>query len=90
MENNNAAKCPFSGGMVKKSAGAGTSNRDWWPHQLKLHILRQHSELSNPMEKDFDYAAAFASLDLAAVKKDIEAIMTTSQDWWPADYGHYG
>ena len=90
MENNNAAKCPFSGGMIKQSAGAGQVNRDWWPHQLKLNILRQHSELSNPLDKDFDYAAAFESLDLAAVKKDIEACMTTSQDWWPADYGHYG
>ena len=90
MENNSAAKCPFSGGTVKKSAGAGTSNRDWWPNQLKTHILRQHSELSNPMDKDFNYAEAFASLDLAAVKKDIEEVMTTSQDWWPADYGHYG
>lgn len=90
MENNNAAKCPFSGGMIKQSAGAGTSNRDWWPHQLKLNILRQHSELSNPMDKDFNYAEAFQSLDLAAVKKDIEACMTTSKDWWPADYGHYG
>ena len=90
MENNSAAKCPFSGGTVKKSAGAGTGNRDWWPNQLKTHILRQHSELSNPMEKDFNYAAAFASLDQAAVKKDIEEVMTTSQDWWPADYGHYG
>ncbi|MCA6495618.1 MAG: catalase-peroxidase, partial [Chitinophagaceae bacterium] len=90
MENNSAAKCPFSGGTVKKSAGAGTSNRDWWPNQLKTYILRQHSELSNPMDKDFNYAEAFASLDLAAVKKDIEEVMTTSQDWWPADYGHYG
>jgi catalase-peroxidase len=90
MENNNAAKCPFSGGMIKQSAGAGPVNRDWWPHQLKLNILRQHSELSNPLDKDFDYAAAFESLDLAAVKQDIEACMTTSQDWWPADYGHYG
>jgi catalase-peroxidase len=90
MENNNAAKCPFSGGMIKQSAGAGQVNRDWWPHQLKLNILRQHSELSNPLDKDFDYTAAFESLDLAAVKKDIEACMTTSQAWWPADYGHYG
>jgi len=90
MENNNAAKCPFSGGMIKQSAGSGPVNRDWWPHQLKLNILRQHSELSNPLDKDFDYAAAFESLDLAAVKKDIEACMTTSQEWWPADYGHYG
>ncbi len=86
---NGAAKCPFSGGMVKKSAGGGSINRDWWPNQLKLNILRQHSSLSNPMG-DFNYAEAFKSLDLAALKKDIVALMTTSQDWWPADYGHYG
>jgi catalase-peroxidase len=92
------ATCPFSGTALnpgkgtalKHSAGAGTRNRDWWPNQLKLNILRQHSELSNPMNADFDYAEAFKSLDLATVKKDIEAVMTTSQDWWPADYGHYG
>lgn len=87
---NGAAKCPFTSGLLKKSAGNGTSNRDWWPNQLKLNILRQHSSLSNPMGDDFNYAAAFQSLDLAAVKKDIFELMTTSQDWWPADYGHYG
>lgn len=87
---NGAAKCPFVGGAVKKSAGNGVSNRDWWPNQLKLNILRQHSELSNPMGKDFNYAEAFKSLDLAAVKQDIYDLMTQSQDWWPADYGHYG
>ncbi|MFM1794442.1 MAG: catalase/peroxidase [Bacteroidota bacterium] len=83
------AKCPFSG-AVKQVAGRGTQNVDWWPNQLKLNILRQHSTLSNPMGEDFDYAAAFKSLDLAAVKKDIIDVLTTSQDWWPADYGHYG
>jgi catalase-peroxidase len=83
------AKCPFSG-AVKQVAGRGTQNVDWWPNQLKLNILRQHSSLSNPMGESFDYAAAFKSLDLAAVKKDIVTALTTSQDWWPADYGHYG
>jgi catalase-peroxidase len=78
-------KCPFH-----HAAGEGTSNRDWWPSQLKLKILHQHSSLSDPLDKDFNYAEAFKSLDLAAVKKDILAVMTTSQDWWPADFGHYG
>lgn len=87
---NGAGKCPFSGGTVKQSAGGGTRNRDWWPNQLNLGILRQHSSLSNPMGDDFNYAEEFKSLDLAAVKQDIVDLMTTSQDWWPADYGHYG
>ena len=87
---NSESKCPFTGGMLKKAAGSGTRNRDWWPNQLKLNILRQQSELSNPMGDNFDYASEFKSLDLAAVKKDIVDLMTTSQDWWPADYGHYG
>lgn len=91
MENNTAiSKCPFHNGTLKQSAGSGTRNRDWWPNQLKLNILRQHSELSDPMDPSFDYAKEFQSLDLAAVKKDIVELMTTSQDWWPADYGHYG
>ncbi len=85
-----AAKCPFHGGALKQSAGGGTRNRDWWPNQLNLNILRQNSELSNPMGKGFDYAAEFKKLDLNAVKKDIIALMTNSQEWWPADYGHYG
>jgi catalase-peroxidase len=84
------AKCPFSGGTLKQSAGNGTSNRDWWPNQLKLNILRQRSTLSNPMEKTFNYAEEFKSLDLNALKQDLFALMTDSQDWWPADYGHYG
>lgn len=88
--NESLAKCPFHGGALKQSAGGGTRNRDWWPNQLKLNILRQHSSLSNPMGEDFDYAAAFNSLDLAEVKKELEEVLTTSQDWWPADYGHYG
>ncbi len=85
------AKCPFNHGAVKlPSAGGGTRNRDWWPNQLNLNILRQHSSLSNPMGEDFNYAEEFKSLDLAAVKSEIYNLMTTSQDWWPADYGHYG
>jgi catalase-peroxidase len=87
---NGESKCPFSGGSMKKTGGSGTSNRDWWPNQLKLNILRQHSQLSDPMEPGFDYAREFMTLDLDAVKKDIFDLMTTSQDWWPADYGHYG
>ena len=88
--NAEGAKCPFHGGAVKQSAGSGTRNRDWWPNQLKLNILRQHSSQSNPMEKGFNYAEAFKSVDLDALKKEIFTLMTTSQDWWPADYGHYG
>ncbi len=87
---NGEAKCPFNHGAVKQSAGGGTRNRDWWPNQLNLNILRQHSSLSNPMGDDFNYAEEFKSLDLAAVKNEIYDLMTTSQDWWPADYGHYG
>jgi catalase-peroxidase len=78
------AKCPFSGGMT------GPTNRDWWPKQLNLEILHQHSNLSNPMGEKFDYAKEFKSLDLNAVIKDLHALMTDSQDWWPADFGHYG
>ena len=74
----------------KQSAGGGPRNRDWWPNQLKLEILRQHSPLSNPMGKSFNYAEEFKSLDLKALKQDIFELMTTSQEWWPADYGHYG
>ena len=88
--NHEGMKCPFIGGALKQTAGSGTRNRDWWPNQLKLNILRQYSSLSNPMDAAFNYAAAFNSLDLQAVKKDIFNLMTTSQDWWPADYGHYG
>jgi catalase-peroxidase len=84
------SKCPFSGATNKQSAGNGTGNQHWWPNQLKLNILRQNSSLSNPMGESFNYAEEFKSLDLAAVKKDIVELMTTSQDWWPADYGHYG
>ncbi|MES2647281.1 MAG: catalase/peroxidase HPI [Bacteroidota bacterium] len=88
--NTSEAKCPFHGGMPKKSAGGGTRNNDWWPKNLKINILRQHSQLSNPLEKDFNYAEAFQSLDMEALKTDLHALMTDSQDWWPADFGHYG
>jgi catalase-peroxidase len=83
-------KCPFPHGQSMKQAESGTTNKDWWPNKLSLNILKQHSTLSDPMDKDFNYAEAFKSLNLAEVKKDIGALMTTSQDWWPADYGHYG
>jgi len=84
------SKCPFNHGQTTKSAGGGTTNRDWWPNQLNLRILHQHSAKSNPMDADFDYAKEFQTLDLAALKQDIAALMTDSQDWWPADFGHYG
>jgi catalase-peroxidase len=83
-------KCPVTGLGGGSSAGGGTSNRDWWPNQLNLDILHQHSSKSNPMGEDFNYAAEFKKLNLKALKKDLYALMTDSQDWWPADYGHYG
>ena len=83
-------QCPVTGRTSKPATDRGTSNRDWWPNQLDLKVLHQHSPLSNPMGKDFNYAKDFKSLDLAAVKKDLQALMTDSQDWWPADFGHYG
>lgn len=86
---NGESKCPFHG-PITKVGGGGTSNRDWWPNQLPLNILRQHTSKSNPMGQDFNYAEAFKSLDLSAVKKDLFALMTDSQSWWPADWGHYG
>ena len=88
---NNVSKCPVTGATGKHNVGAsGTKNRDWWPNQLKLNILRQHSSKSNPMGEDFNYAEEFKSLDLGAIKKDLHNLMTDSQDWWPADFGHYG
>ncbi|WP_160109670.1 catalase/peroxidase HPI [Pseudomonas izuensis] len=81
----NESKCPFN-----HAAGGGTTNRDWWPNQLNLKILHQHSSLSDPMDEGFNYAEAFKKLDFAAVKRDLTALMTDSQDWWPADFGHYG
>ncbi|AGA77436.1 catalase/peroxidase HPI [Echinicola vietnamensis] len=102
MENNNGSrsfdvnessgngKCPFSGAAPKKGAGGGTSNLDWWPNRLKVNILRQHSPLSNPLGEDFNYAEAFKRLDYDGLKKDLHVLMTDSQDWWPADFGHYG
>jgi len=83
-------KCPVTGATSKQASGRGTSNRDWWPNQLNLKILHQHSAKGNPMGEEFDYAEEFKTLDLEAVKKDLYALMTDSQDWWPADYGHYG
>ena len=84
------SKCPFGFGAQKHASGGGTSNRDWWPNQLNLQVLHQNSALIDPMGEDFNYAEEFKSLDLEAVKKDLHALMTDSQDWWPADYGHYG
>ncbi len=84
------SKCPFHNGELSKAAGGGPRNRDWWPNQLKLNILRQHSPLSNPMGDQFNYAEEFNKLNLSEVKKDIADALQTSQDWWPADYGHYG
>ncbi len=85
MSNTTEAKCPFN-----HTFGGGTSNKDWWPKHLPLDLLHQHSSKSDPMGADFDYAKEFKSLDFAALKKDLAALMTDSQDWWPADFGHYG
>ncbi len=94
MENNNGdlSKCPFHNGSMTnhKTAGGGTTNKDWWPNHLKLNILKQHSSKTNPMDEGFDYVAAFKTLDYDGLKKDLTALMTDSQDWWPADFGHYG
>jgi catalase-peroxidase len=91
MNNGDASKCPFLGGTPEqKPQSAGTANHNWWPNALKVGILRQHSNLSDPMGEDLDYAEEFKSLDLATVKSDLTTLMTDSQDWWPADYGNYG
>ena len=87
---NEDSKLPVAGGAYNPIAGGGTSNRDWWPNQLNLKILHQNSRMSNPMDEDFNYAEEFKKIDLEALKKDLYALMTDSQDWWPADYGHYG
>ncbi|MES2375520.1 MAG: catalase/peroxidase HPI [Bacteroidota bacterium] len=90
-DSNDISKCPFHNGSMKhNTGGGGTRNHNWWPNQLKLNILRQNSPVSNPMGEAFDYAEAFNSLDLQALKNDLHALMTDSQDWWPADFGHYG
>src|SRR5690606_35691644 len=90
-ESNDISKCPFHNGtMHKPVAGRGTQNEDWWPNRLRVDILRQHSNKSNPMGEDFNYAEEFKSLDLEALKADLQALMTDSQDWWPAYFGHYG
>ncbi|MCK8481167.1 catalase/peroxidase HPI [Psychroserpens algicola] len=85
-----ASQCPFLSGTNKKTAGGGVKNRDWWPNELKLNILRQHASKSNPMGEDFDYAKEFNSINFSELKQDLIHLMTDSQDWWPADYGHYG
>jgi catalase-peroxidase len=84
------AKCPVMHGALTRNSGSGTSNREWWPNQLNLNILHQHDKKSSPMDREFNYKAAFLRLDYSALKKDLLALMTNSQDWWPADYGHYG
>src|SRR3990167_1006758 len=85
-----AGKCPVVHGVRPKETFSGRSNRDWWPNQLNLKVLQQNSPLADPMGEDFDYAEAFKKLDLGALTKDLYALMTDSQDWWPADFGHYG
>ncbi len=87
---NGAGKCPFLHGALTRNGGTGTSNREWWPNQLNLSILHQHQPVSNPLDPDFNYVEQFKKLDYAALKKDLTALMTDSQDWWPADWGHYG
>ena len=87
---NGVSKCPVVHGAVTSNSGSGTSNRDWWPNQLNLSILHQHDKKSNPMGEDFDYREEFKKIDYGALKKDLHNLMTDSQDWWPADYGHYG
>src|SRR5215469_14060853 len=86
----NETQCPVMNGTQRHAAAGPRSNRDWWPNQLRLEILHQNSPLANPMGEGFRYAEELKTLDVDALKKDIEAVMTTSQDWWPADYGHYG
>ena len=84
------SKCPVPHGVRNHTLGGATTNEQWWPNQVNVNILHQHSSLSDPMDKNFNYAEEFKSLDLKAVKKDLRELMTKSQDWWPADFGHYG
>jgi catalase-peroxidase len=90
MDGNNAGKCPVMHGAVTTNSSSGTSNREWWPNQLNIGILHQHDQKSNPMGANFNYREEFKSIDYKALKKDLHDLMTDSQDWWPADYGHYG
>ncbi|RNC84456.1 MAG: catalase/peroxidase HPI [Balneola sp.] len=90
MKDGDISKCPFFNGALRETAGGGARNTEWWPNKLNLSILRQHSSLSDPMDSDFNYAEEFKKLDLEALKKDLTELMTDSQDWWPADFGHYG
>ena len=90
MSDNNENKCPVIHGSLSSNSGTGTSNKDWWPNQLNLSLLHQHDKKSDPMDDDFDYAEAFKQLDYDSLKKDLNDLMTDSQDWWPADFGHYG
>ncbi|NBC26553.1 MAG: catalase-peroxidase, partial [Bacteroidetes bacterium] len=89
-ESASEGKCPFHHGAANGTAGSGTKIRDWWPNKLDIDILRQHSSLSDPMGEDFDYADEFEKIDYAEVKEDLNNLMTDSQEWWPADWGHYG
>ena len=88
--NSNGGKCPFSGGSVNQATGNTTKNQDWWPKSLNLDILHQHDSKTNPLGETFNYAEEFKKLDLQALKNDLKAFMTDSQEWWPADWGHYG
>ena len=89
MTNNQTSSCPFSGGAIT-AENMGTTNTKWWPNQLNVRVLHNNPEVGDPMDPDFDYAKEFKSLDLDSVVKDLSVLMTDSQDWWPADYGHYG
>ncbi len=90
-ESDNISKCPFHGGTKKVAVGGGGSkNNDWWPNRLHLNILRQHSSLSDPQDKDYNYVEEFKTIDYEGLKEDLRKLMTDSQDWWPADFGHYG
>ena len=90
MSNETEGKCPVMHGALTSNSSSGTSNKDWWPNQLNLNILHQHDAKSNPLGPDFDYRKEFEKLDYKALKKDLNDLMVDSQDWWPADYGHYG